>query len=55
MLHMLCSQICAPCRLSQKYYAKSGLNVTYVKFPGIALLWYENCALAHSHRRCRGV
>jgi len=38
MLHMLLSQICAPCRLSQKYYAKSDPNVTYVKILGIALL-----------------
>ena len=33
MLHMLFCQFCAPCRLSRKFYAKTQLNVTYVKYP----------------------
>jgi len=32
MLHMPMSEFCAPRLLKPKYYAKFGLNVTYVKF-----------------------
>ena len=35
MLHMLYWQICAPCRLSQKFYAKPQQNVIYVNFSRI--------------------